>query len=149
MTRGRPATGSDAGVTLVETLIALVIMSTAIAGLVAGFGAAIRSGSIGRETAKAETVLRQYTEAVVRAPNGIETDGYRPCVSGAVPTYAPLTQDGYTASATSVEYWVDGSNPATYAGCANDASGVQKVTVQIARPDGTTTLVEIFMRKVT
>lgn len=148
MSRRRITRRSDAGVTLVETLIALVIMSTAIAGLVAAFASAIRGGTSGREVAKAETVLRTYAETFVHGPVGAETYGYRPCSGGAVPTYQSLTVDGFTAQVTSVEYWVAGSNPATFGGCANDASGVQKVVARVTAPSGKISDVALFVRKV-
>lgn len=131
-----------------ETLIALAILSTAIVGLVTAFSTAIRSGSTGRDAAKAETVLRTYAESVVRAPVGVETDGYRPCTGGAVPAYTPMTVDGFTASVVDVAYWVAGSSPATFGGCANDGSGVQRVTMQVAWPRGATTSLQLFVRQV-
>jgi prepilin-type N-terminal cleavage/methylation domain-containing protein len=142
--RGDP----ERGVTLVETLIAMVILGLTVAALLTGFAASIRAGRIGREIAKAETVQRTFVENVVHIPQGSETDGFRACTSGTPPTYAPLTQDGYVAQVVAVQYWVDGSDPASFGGCANDASGLQRVTVRVTPPNGSPLAdTFVFMRK--
>ena len=62
MSRGRR--GADAGFTLIETLMALVIMSTAVVVLVGALAEVINQSQFHRGNAVAETVTRNYTQAV-------------------------------------------------------------------------------------
>jgi Tfp pilus assembly protein PilV len=121
---------SDSGETLVEVLVAVVILGLAVVSILGGFGTALRVGVLHRDTAKEDSILRSYGEDIVNA-------GYQQCTpagTGSAPTYSSQTIDGYVASVTNVAYWTSGSNPATFGGCANDSSGAEKVTIQVVAP---------------
>lgn len=147
---GRASLRSADGISLVETLIAVVILGLAVTGILTAFAASSRSARVGRDAASADTVLRSFAESVVHAPNGVEADGYRACSGGSPPSYAPMTRGGHTVSVVEVGYWISGTQPAQFGGCSHDTSGLMRVVLRATTnqrrpaPD-----LAIFVRKVT
>lgn len=133
---------NEDGVTLVEVLIATVILGLAVSTIVGGFAASVRSGLVYKTQAKAETVLRTSAEDVV-------AQGFKPCAAGALPTY-PVTSpvDGFAVSVTGFAYWT-GTNPASFAAsCANESSGVGRISLRVTSP-GTPAVIQdldVFVR---
>lgn len=87
----RDRASAEAGMTLVEVLVTLMIMGLAIAGITSGLGTASLASATHRRTVTADQVARNYAEAIKQY---VRAGGYQTCApSGA---YSAATV-GYTA----------------------------------------------------
>lgn len=134
----------ERGETLLELLIALVIMSVAVVAVIGGLVASIAVSDIHRKQSTAGAAVRDYAENVEKHVAGA---GYTACAAPSA--YAPGTvgftaPSGYAASAVSVRYW---SGTAWTAGPCTDV-GLQELTVQVASSDARATeRVVLVLRK--
>ncbi|MFJ8013469.1 prepilin-type N-terminal cleavage/methylation domain-containing protein [Streptomyces sp. NPDC096339] len=108
----------EEGETLVEVLVAVVLIGVAFVAILGGMGTAIISSVTQQKVTGADSVIRSAAEKVVSAP-------YVPCASG-YETSAPPA--GYTVT-VEIEYW-DGVG-AFGAPCPTADTGVQKVTLTV------------------
>lgn len=92
----RRATG-EAGLTLVELLVTIVIMGIAFAVLVGGLGTAVLGSDLHRKQAKVENLLRTFAETVKGSP-------YQDCATTDYAGWSFPTPAGYTAAVTKVEF---------------------------------------------
>jgi prepilin-type N-terminal cleavage/methylation domain-containing protein len=132
MTRPRPA--GDAGYTLSEVLIAVVILSVALSALVTALGSAIFVSRVHRNIATSDSVVRVYAEQILAT-------AYKPCAI----SYPAVTNQpaGFTATIVSIEYGdaLTGANPTqtfamSLATCQTSGdNGVERITIQ-AHPIG-------------
>jgi prepilin-type N-terminal cleavage/methylation domain-containing protein len=157
MTAGdlKTRTQSEAGMTLVEVLVALAILGIAVITIVGGLGTASNASDRHRKQATADTVVKGYAEAIKQKD---EVGAYVGCTT-ATPTplssYAPTSlhsgwtvPSGYTASATAIKYW----NPTAVAfqsSCpSGNDQGAQLLTLSAQSADGRDTeTVDIVLRK--
>ena len=65
------------GLTLIELLVAIAVMSIGVVGVAYGFSAAIRTGAVEQDQARLEVASRQLSD-LVRSPDGLP---YRLCAS--------------------------------------------------------------------
>lgn len=135
---GRRMRGED-GVTLIESLVSIAIVGIAFAVFVGGMFTSVLTSDLHRKQATAETVLRQYAEAV-KATN------YSDCATST--SFATAIPPGYatfTSSVVGVTYWSAGSFVAT---CPVPDQGLQKIALQVASNDGRDIeIVEIVKRR--
>jgi Tfp pilus assembly protein PilV len=124
VTGGRAA--PDAGETLTELLVTVVILGIATAGL---SGALLTVGKVSqmhRQQVLAQAAVRAWAEQVSVAT-------YTACATAAaIPAPSPALPTGFTATVPAVRYW-DG---AAFAATCTDDSGVQRVTLRITAPNG-------------
>jgi type II secretory pathway pseudopilin PulG len=123
--------GSDSGESLIELLIALVIMGIAVVAIVGGIATSIIISDIHRKQATAGADVRSYAEAI---QNAVTTNGYPIC--GNLPaglSFAAST--GYTASVTAYQVW----NGTDFVPCGATDLGIQRLSVQVASDDGRAT----------
>jgi Tfp pilus assembly protein PilE len=145
----RPSTVDDRGETLVELLVTLVILGTAVLALVGGIGTAITISDVHRKQANAGAYLRDYADGVENfiAGNATTATGYKPCTGGSLPNSTYQTPTGYTFTdtahyrytVTGIAYWDMGATPPTWktTGCPSTGdSGVQRVSLKVASIDG-------------
>src|SRR5262245_52062892 len=141
----RPADG-DRGETLVELLVAVMIMTTAVLVLAGGIAATIRFSDVHRKQAAAGAYLRSFAETVQNAIAATPT-GYAPCATTV--TYAPLFSTGtpsYVAEVVTVAYW-SGSAFGSTCGAATDV-GVQRLTLRVRSADGAASeSLDVIVRK--
>ncbi|WP_328314361.1 type II secretion system protein [Streptomyces sp. NBC_00442] len=110
----------EEGETLVEVLVAVVLMGVAFVTILGGIGTAIISSVAQQKVTGADSVIRSAAEKVVADP-------YVSCAT----TYAtPTPPAGYTVTVT-IEYW-DGAG-AFGRPCPAVDTGVQKVTLTVHR----------------
>ncbi|MEU9701598.1 prepilin-type N-terminal cleavage/methylation domain-containing protein [Streptomyces sp. NPDC047981] len=108
----------EEGETLVEVLVAVVLMGVAFVAVLGGMGTAIISSVTQQEVTGADSVIRSAAEKVVSAP-------YVSCAR----TYAtPTPPAGYEVTVT-VAHW-DGVG-AFDGSCPTADTGVQKVTLTV------------------
>jgi hypothetical protein len=126
-------TPADRGESLVELLVAVVVMGLAVVVIVGGFASGIMMSDLHRKQATTGAYVRDYAEAIENTVGG---GGYVDCAGTA--TYASpagfSTPSGYTPSVVpgSVRYW---SGAAWQSSCGTD-TGLQQLTVQVASADG-------------
>lgn len=127
----------DAGVTLIEIVIAIVLLGTVVVGLLAAVGTSIRSSSTAYDGAEIETVLLNAADRVARAPQLCEYEAYADA--------AALSQEWSTSRiSASVQLLVaDTGNPSSDWGpqpCPADVGpfDVQRIVVTATTSGGIT-----------
>ena len=124
---------SDAGETLLEVLIAMIIFGGAISALLAGIATVALGSASHRTEASANALLRSYSEAVKRSAR----DTYRPCP---LTTTYPID----TADYVKPTGWATPVNTVT---CSGADVGVQQVRITVTAPKGEQQKLEIWVRK--
>jgi Tfp pilus assembly protein PilV len=139
----------DRGETLIELLVAVMIMATAVVAIVGATATAIHLSDIHRKQARAGAYLRTAAETIETAVAGSPT-GY---VSCAVPAnYAALLPSisPYQASVTAVARWTAaGTFVSTSPTCSPTADdiGVQRVSLRVQLGTEVTEKLDIVIRR--
>jgi hypothetical protein len=117
---------SDSGETLIELVVAMAIMSTAVVAVLGCLVTGIMVSDIHRKQSTADVTLHNYAEAITRT---VDSGGYPTgCVALSVSFTPP---GGYSATITKVGYW---TGSAWSTGCTTD-SGLRQLTLQVASND--------------
>ncbi|HEX8627173.1 MAG TPA: type II secretion system protein [Catenuloplanes sp.] len=118
----------DRGETLLELIVAVMIMSVAMVAVLGGIATSILMSDIHRKQATAGVTVRNYAEAI---GNTVAGGGYQSCAAtGTYGTPAGFTPPaGYAASVAQVRYW-NGSAWQSSCSAATD-TGLQQVTAQV------------------
>lgn len=142
MSPTRRGSATQAGSTLVEVLVAVVILGTAFAAILGGMSTSSIASDIHRKQATAETVLRSLAEWVKAQP-------YRDCAT----TYSTsgfTVPAGYGATITGVSYWSgdpSASDTDFSPSCGSD-HGLQRVSLRVVSPnERASETVEILKRR--
>ena len=136
---GPPPTRRDAGFSLTEVIVAVLLMSTAVVPIMLAAGVSIKTSAQSRNLTRVETVLANAADRVNRAPEGCDY---------AVYVQAAALAEGWSASqaAVSYEYYTAAaaaSSPGTWTAgaCPNGVHTpglVQMVTISLTSSDGST-----------
>ena len=94
---------SEAGDTLLEVLIALVVLSVASVALLVSFATSISATSTYRDVATLDSVLRSASEEVITQIQQQPAALFASCGGAANVTFS--LPSGYSASITAVSYW--------------------------------------------
>ncbi|HUR18527.1 MAG TPA: type II secretion system protein [Acidimicrobiales bacterium] len=96
---------AEGGSTLIELLVAIVIMGIAFVVIVGGIGTAIIGADSQKQQAGADVVARSAAEAIT-------AQDYRPCTATDPPDYpfTPPSGSGIDVTTTPVSYWNPGTN---------------------------------------
>jgi hypothetical protein len=124
--------GDDRGESLVELLVSVGIMATAVVALLAGLATVIIVSDMHRKQAAASAQLRTFAEAVEKAVNG-SPSAYVDCASTASYSSVFTADPGYERRVLAVQYWTGTG----FSGVCSSDSGVQKVTLQVRSTEGT------------
>ncbi|MFG2972162.1 prepilin-type N-terminal cleavage/methylation domain-containing protein [Streptomyces sp. NPDC048331] len=116
--RPRRRRRGEEGETLIEVLVAVVLMGIAFVAVFAGIGTAIVSSVRQQKVTTTDSVVRSAAEKVIGAP-------YVSCAGG---YETPAPPAGYTVTVT-IEYW-DGVGSFGRS-CPTADTGVQKVTLTV------------------
>jgi type II secretory pathway pseudopilin PulG len=134
--RGR----DDRGATLIELIVAVSILSTAVIALTGGIAVSIRVSDIHRKQASAGSYVRAFAEAVSSKVAQSPT-GYAACTAGTTPAaiyeaaYVNPNPAAYQANVTAVAFW--NSATSTFVTCpASGDAGVQRVSLRVQSLDG-------------
>lgn len=120
----------DRGETLLEVLVAVVILGIAAVAIVSGMAVSIKVSDIHRKEANASAYVRNYAESIEAT---VASGGY---ASGTTAYSAYAVPAGYAASLASKMCW----SGSTFVTCTsgNDI-GVQQLTLQVKSNDGRAT----------
>src|SRR5690242_18594048 len=101
-----PRLRSERGDTLVEILVAVIIMAIAVVAVTAGVAVSIRMSDIHRKQAQAGAFIRDFAEAVENAIQASPT-AYVPCAAaGAYDSYYTSPSASFVVvTPTPVKYW--------------------------------------------
>ncbi len=134
--------GSDRGFSIVEIVVAIVLMGTVGVAVMTSVWTGVRASSQARTAAQVETAIVNAVDRIVRAPKrcdytiyaqaAVQTEEWPPSSASVVQQYYVPGPD-----ATTDGQWLTGSasTPAC-AGAAPTDLLVQRVTIQITSPDG-------------
>jgi prepilin-type N-terminal cleavage/methylation domain-containing protein len=113
----------QAGYTLSEVLVAVVILAVSVTAIVGAIGSSIFASHVHRDIVTSDAVVRDYAEQLMNAT-------YVSCATPA--SYAAMTglPAGFTVSITTVKYW-DGTstNPAVFGPACGTDHGVEQMTI--------------------
>ena len=118
----------DSGFTLVEVLVAVVIMAVATVSIVGAMTSTFSLTEQHRGNASTDTVARSFEEAIQQKQANLTAATFLPC-----PTVANLTPTfsvpNFTTTVTGVEYWLPtapltGQFDASQGDCLNGNSGI-------------------------
>ena len=123
----RPSRAStEAGDTLIELLIAMVIIALAVTGLLGALITAISSSGEHRSLSDEDTLLRSYAETAEYQIQSAPIPLFQNCaVSYNVTFTIPAAYSGFKVGISSIQYW----NGSTFASTC-DKTGVQLVTLK-------------------
>ncbi len=126
---------ADAGFSLTEVIVAVLLMSIAVVPIMLAAGVSVRSSSQSRNLARVETVLANAADRVNRAPEGCDYTIYVQAAAlaeGWAAGQATATYQYYehAASATQPGTWKAGACP----GGVRPDGLVQMVTISIQSP---------------
>lgn len=141
------ASRSEAGVTLIELLITVVILGIAFAVIVGGMMTSIIGSDVHRKGATAGTVLQSYAEAIKAAPYApAPSSNCAAEMTSAYQTPAGFsTPTGFTPSIGTFGYW--SATTATFGtACPASDGGLQRIQLTVTAPNGTTKSVSIVKR---
>jgi Tfp pilus assembly protein PilV len=122
---------AEEGTTLVEIMVALVILATAVVALTAGMGTVVLGSDRHRKAATADTVVRKYAEALKLAVRESSPDSW--CRTSTTTTVI----DGYTLQA------VSDACPAA----VSTTPQLQQVTITASMDDRASVVLKTTVRK--
>jgi Tfp pilus assembly protein PilV len=124
----------EAGLTLIECVVAMFILATAVVALIAALGTSIVASDMHRKTVTADAVVRSWAEKLQAAP-------YVSCAARTESSYQPAAlavtvPTKFTPNLKSVEYW-DGNPTAGFGPtCPTTDNGVERITLIVSSTDG-------------
>jgi type II secretory pathway pseudopilin PulG len=120
---GRP----ESGETLIELLVAIVVIGIGVTALLGAWQIAVASSSLNANQSRAQALLRTWAESV--ADTG--TYAYVPCASPASMPAAVGLPTGFTSQVT-VKYWTGSA----WGSCPGTDLGVEQVSLTVTSPNG-------------
>lgn len=142
----RTRSSRDDGDTLLEVLIALLVMSITVVSLLVAFSTAFSASATHRNLAVTDTVLRSVSEQVYSAFEQIDTPVYAACPTATTSYYdselaSALTppspyNTSYSGSITQVAYWSGSDFSLLSSTCTSGATVPEQLTLQVLGPRG-------------
>lgn len=121
-----PTPRRDAGETLVELLMTVVILGIATAGISGALLVSTKASALQQQQALAQNALRSWAEQLGAA-------GYTPCAAASsFGAPSPALPTGLTAVVSAVQYW----NGTVFTGTCGTDTGIQRVTLRITAANG-------------
>lgn len=137
----------ERGESLLELLIAVVIMGLAVVAIMAGITTSVLMSDIHRKQATAGAAVHTYSEAI---ENYVAGTGYTACAGASDDLTGPYrpsavgftVPSGYSVTVSAATSWT-GSG---WAACSSD-TGYQKVTVRVLGGTRATEKIDVILRK--
>ncbi len=126
----------DRGETLIELLVAIVLLGITVAGVMGGLIAAVPVSDVHRKQATAGDSARDYAESLDAF---VAVGGYAECAAPSA--YAPAAVGfgvpaGFSARVSAVAFW---NRTSRTFGTSCSSAGLERVTVEVASADGAAT----------
>jgi len=134
--RPRVALSDERGETLLELVIAILILGVCVVGIGSGIALSVKVSGIHRDQSTAGAFLHNYAEALQG------TSAYAACTSSSTPNYvsnlALAPPSGFQTPTATVNYWNSSTSAfGTSINCpAAGDPGLQKVTLTLTSSDG-------------
>jgi prepilin-type N-terminal cleavage/methylation domain-containing protein len=112
-------TRDDAGLTLVELLVTIVLMGVASLTIFAALATFFAAAASQRATANLDQAVRIYSEQ-------LQSTSYVACAT----SYSIALPSGFSATNVTVKFW-NGDNPATFKPTCGADPGLQQVTATV------------------
>jgi hypothetical protein len=159
LTSRRGSSREEQGDSLVEILIAIVVIGICGVGILGGLTTSLASSGEHRGLAAIDTLVRSYSETVKQTVEGVPTwpspecqgngTGLTTWYTSNVPAWSATGQyagytGGYTVTLSNAQYWTGSAWSTT---CPNPLTGLQKVTVTARSPGGVTDSADVVIRK--
>jgi prepilin-type N-terminal cleavage/methylation domain-containing protein len=130
----------DAGVTLIELLVTVVILGVVFVAILGGMATGMVVSDLHRKQATAETIIRSYAEAVKAA-------AYTICAAPAAYTASAVgysvpagLSPTYSVAVAAVRYWQPGGATGSFVSslgtCPGSDNKLQSVTLHVGSSDG-------------
>jgi prepilin-type N-terminal cleavage/methylation domain-containing protein len=121
---------AETGYTLTEVLVAVTILSVSIVVILAAMSDGILASRVHRNIVTSDAVARTYADQIIAGP-------YVACATKTTPVYQMTNPPaGYTASITSITYWIAGSKPATFGSACPPDAGAQQISISVSSTTG-------------
>lgn len=125
----------EAGDTLIEVLMTLVVVSLCVVAFLLAFSTSISASAEHRNLATMDTVLRSVSESAISQIQQQASPLFTSCATPASYDGVKLgTPGGYTAAITSVRYW---NGVAFGTNCTINSTTPQLITITVSGPLGT------------
>jgi len=127
-----PRNRSETGDTLIEVLLAIVIIGITAVSLLAGFATSISASAEHRDLVTLDTILTSYVESATYQLQQQSSPLFLPCATTYSPTFTvPTGNSGYTVQISSVSYW----NGTAFTGsCTAGSTAPQQITAHGTGP---------------
>lgn len=119
---------SDAGESLVELLVSVMIMGIAVTAILGALGMSATSSSLHRDQGKAQNLLHNWSEKV-------SASAYTPCATAADVVAPDPLPTGFTSSVAWVHWWGGSTFNAPSCTSASD-TGLQLIRLAISGSAG-------------
>jgi type II secretory pathway pseudopilin PulG len=138
-------TRGEAGESLLEIIITIMIMGLAIPAVVGAVMAAVGSSTQDRRQIQAQQLLTSWSETIANANTDGNYGAYTPCPPANHYTSSPFAPanipPGFQVSVVAVDYWdADASPPSgAFVGCAAAGAadeGVRRLQLHVVVPAG-------------
>ncbi len=141
LARSRSQAGSrDRGDTLIEVLVAVLIIAISVAALLDGLITSTTASATHRSLATIDGLLKSYAETAKYVIQDQANPTFNDCANTTTNPYTVQSQAtvpaGYSVGISSIQYW-DGSGFSAAANCSAD-EGVQLITLLAAAPNHVT-----------
>lgn len=122
----------EAGETLLELLISIVILAVCVAAIGGGVVISVKTSRIHKEQSIAQQYLKNYAESIANS--------YTACSGSTPPNYVSVgsfaTPPGFSPPTAVVNYWVSGTATwSTTTACPGTDPGLQRVLLSLNSVD--------------
>jgi type II secretory pathway pseudopilin PulG len=132
MDRWRPHPDSELGETLLELIIAIMILGVCVVAIGSGIAMSITISAVHRDQATAQDSLHNFAETL--------ESSYIPCTGAPTPNYgrslAQLTPPGFSAPTVMVDYWVPATGTFSSTCPSGGDTGLQQVALTLVSTAG-------------
>jgi Tfp pilus assembly protein PilV len=122
----------DSGETLIELLVAIVVIGIGVTALLGAWEIAVGSSSFNADQSKAQATLRSWAESI-SAVSDSGAYAYVPCASPASIPAASGLPTGFTAVVSGVRYWTASGWSST---CPSPDLGAERISLTVTSPSG-------------
>jgi Tfp pilus assembly protein PilV len=122
----------DGGESLIELLVAIVVIGIGVTALLGAWEIAVGSSSLTANQSKAQAALRSWAESI-SAVSETGAYAYIPCASPASIPGASALPAGFTGVVSEVRYWTASGWSSS---CASPDLGAERISLTVTTPSG-------------